>query len=472
MREKTYNGNQSSIYCSTETKTIFRGYIEDPQKPIEIISPTKAMDIIKDKLNETLPKSDLEENKKIRVQNIVFDCVHKLDKNQILSGHIRGITQGFIPALLEERDCVKSFFDPNAFLKGFDHEPGGISVNDFIFQSLTRKCKPSNFSRLVYRSKKMPAIDSQKIFQNRKDGILLGKEVHFNALREMIHDQKNAGLPTVSAMIKFYETGDSQDLEAEIKKWNTRYPEDDMAPLLERQNYEKVFLENKHNTTSPKIRTIDILYRLQENLSFIGFEPPTTPDQQLNQTLGKTSANFSHPSIESLKTYEKSLTNLNEVLITAIQKEQIGIDPSFIATANWLRDRQGKIMSELPFEAIEMFYTENSLKETLRLMDLTASSILYNAKDFEYFASQYQNTKSFQEAYKLIFQRSISRQRQTTSYFKNNVSCEYKFGGNLTPTELNSNDNTEKQLLSLGDLTIHKPTTNKGRYRYYEAMEM
>ncbi len=472
MREQTYDESQLPPSFSAEPKTIFRGYIEDPQKPVEIIPPIKAKEAINEKLDEILSNPNFEENKKRKIQNITYDCLEKLDQNQILSGHVRGITQGLIPALVEKRECIKSFFDPNAFLKGFDHEPDGISVNDFIFQSLTRKCKPSNFSRLIYRSKQMPAIDSVKILQNRKDGITLGREVHFNALREMIHDQKNAALPIVNAIINFYETKNSSLLEEELNKWNARYPDDDISPLQEIQNYEKIFSEDKQNPNSPKVRTIDVLYRLQENLSFIGFEPPTTPDLQLNQALEKTSANFSHPSIDSLKTYEKSLIQLNEILISSIEKKQIGIDPSYIATANWLRDRQGKIIAELPFEAIETFYTENTLKEILRLMELTANSTAYNHQDFESFATKYQNARTFKEAYKLIFQRSLSRQRQTISYFKENVSSEYKFGGNLTTAELDSNDNTEKQLQSLGDLSAHKPITNKGRYRYYEALGM
>jgi len=457
----------------SESESDFRGYVEGRKNPLEIISPNKAKEIINENLNDTLPKSDLSEFKKRRIQDIVYTCLGKLDQNQILSGHIRGITQGFIPALLEERDCVKSFFDPNAFLKGFDHDPSGISVNDFIFQSLTRKCKPSNFSRLVYRSKKMPAIDSQKILQNRRDGILLGKEVHFNALREMIHDQKNAGLPTVLAMIKFYETKDSSDLVTEIKKWNSQYPEDDMSPLLERHLYERTFFESKQDQSLLKIRTIDVLYRLQENLSFIGFEPPSTPDPILNEALEDTSANFGHPSLDSINTYEEPLRILNEILISAIQKGQIGIDPSYIATTNWLRERIGTIMAGLPFEAIETLYTEASLEETLRLMELTAHSSSYNEKDFRTFVSLYQSQKSFQKAHEQIYKRSITRQSHTAKYFRDNVSCEYKFGGNLTSSELIlTNENIEKQLQSLNYLNNHKPITHKGRDRYHEALGM
>ncbi len=462
---------EGAANCSNDCKSIFRGYTDNKQ--IEIISSPDAKVTIDQKLKDLSSNLNLSEYDQKIIQDIVFTCLDKLDQNRILKGHIRGITEGFIPALIEKKDCVKSFYDPNAFTKGFDHEIDEISVNDFIFQSLTRKCKPTNLTRLVYRSEGMPTIDSRKILQNRTDGVTLGREVGFNALREMIHDQKNAGLPTVTAMILFYETGDSSSLEEQITSWKNRYPEDDMSPLLNRHLYEKTFLENNQNPHSPKIRTIDVLYRLQENLSFIGFEAPSTPNQELNQALEITSANFSHPSIESLNIYEKSLTLLNEIFISAIQKEQIGIDPSYIATTNWLRERIGKILSELPFEAIEELYTKNCLKEILRLMELTASSNSYDQNEFESFVQQYQSKKSFQEAYKLIYKRSVSRQAKTYLYLKENASCEYLFGANLTINELNNtNRNIESQLASLGDLTTHKPTTNKGRDRYHLALGM
>ena len=470
MREQSSDETGITKSFLAETKKIFRGYIEDPQKPIEIIPKPEAKETIDLNLNEILRQSTLDENKKIKVKNIVYSCFDKLDENQILSGHVRGIIQGFIPALIEGKDCVESFFDPNAFTKSFDHEASGISVNDFIFQSLTRKCKPSNFSRLVYRSRQMPAIDSQKILQNRKDGITLGREVGFNSLREMIHDQKNSALPIVNSIITFFETNDKSLLETEINKWKARYPDDNMSPLLEKHNYEKVFSEDKGSPL--KIRTIDILYRLQENLSFIGFEPPKTPNQELNKALEKTSANFSFPSIDSIRTYEKPLLTLNEILISSIRKKQIGIDPSYIATANWLRNRMGKIMTELSFETIETFYLETTLKETLRLMELTASSMSYKEDEFELFASKYQRAQSIQEIYDIIQKRSLLRSSQTDRYFRDNVSSEYKFGGNLTENEINTKDNTEKQIQSLREFNYHKPRTNKGRYRYYEALGM
>lgn len=454
----------------------YRGYIENSKTPLEIIPYEKAKETIEIELDKSLSKSEINESQKRKIHNIVNSCFQELDQNQILPGHVRGIIKGFIPALLEKKDCVESFFDPNAFLKGFDHEPDGISVNDFIFQSLTRKCKPSNFSRLVYRSKEMPTVDSRKILQNRKDGILLGKTVHFNALREMIHDQKNAGLPTVSAMIKFYETGEISDLERETTNWHIRYPDDNLLPLLDRSLYNTVFLEND-NDPSSRIRIIDVLYRLQENLSFIGFEAPGTPDQRLNEALEKTSANFSHPSLDSINSYTKSLYRLNGIFILAIQKNQIGIDPSYIAVANWLRERIGQMLGEIPFEVIEILYKEDSLKETLRLMELTASSSPYNEEEFESFVSKYQKEESFQMAYKHIYKRCIHRQSKTIEYFKNNVSSEYKFGGNLTINELTNekslaNETIEKQLQSLNSLMSHRPNTNKGRDRYHEALGM
>ncbi len=460
----------------SKIRSEYRGYIENPKTPLEVIPYERAKETIESELKKSLSKAEIDESQKGKIRNIVNSCFQQLDQNEILSGHIRGIIKGFIPALLDEKDCVESFFDPNAFLKGFEHEPDGISVNDFIFQSLTRKCKPSNFSRLVYRSKEMPTIDSRKILQNRKDGILLGKKVHFNALREMIHDQKNAGLPTISAMIKFYETGDFSNLEMETAKWHIRYPDDDLSPLINRSLYDNIFLEND-NDPSSRVRTIDVLYRLQENLSFIGFEAPETPDQELNESLQKTSANFSYPSLDSVNSYTKSLYRLNGIFILAIQKNQIGIDPSYIAAANWLRERIGKMLGEIPFEVIETIYKEDSLKETLRLMELTANSSPYNEEEFESFVSKYQAEESFQQAYKHIYKRSVTRQSKTIEYFKNNVSSEYKFGGNLTINELTSenslaNETIEKQLQSLDSLMNHRPNTNKGRDRYHEALGM
>ena len=237
-----------------------------------------------------------------------------------------------------------------------------------------------------------------------------------------------------------------------------------------------IFLEND-NDPSSRVRTIDVLYRLQENLSFIGFEAPETPDQELNESLQKTSANFSYPSLDSVNSYTKSLYRLNGIFILAIQKNQIGIDPSYIAAANWLRERIGKMLGEIPFEVIETIYKEDSLKETLRLMELTANSSPYNEEEFESFVSKYQAEESFQQAYKHIYKRSVTRQSKTIEYFKNNVSSEYKFGGNLTINELTSenslaNETIEKQLQSLDSLMNHRPNTNKGRDRYHEALGM
>jgi len=321
----------------------------------------------------------------------------------------------------------------------------------------------------------MPTIDGGRILQNRKDGITLGREVGFNTLREIIHDQKNISLLMVSAMIKFYETGDSSDLNEQIYKWNLRYPDDDTKPLSERSLYDKSFKED-NTPLSHKVKTIDILYRLQENLSLTGFEPPETPDQELNSKLKKTSANFNHPSISSIRSYEPALNQLNAILISAIEAKQIGIDPSYIVTTNWIRERLAQLFQASPFEIIENLYTENILKEILKLMELTANYIHYFDNDFENFISSYQSSPSFTEAYHQIFKRLITRQYTTDRYFKDHASSVYKFGGNLTIDELNSiqpinNENIEKQLQSLGCLINHKPATNKGRERYYDLVQ-
>jgi hypothetical protein len=457
---------------SVDLKSVFRGYVDNPKKPLEIISLENANDIIGKSLEESLIKTpELNQKDQQNIKEIIDKCLEKLDPSQILSGHVRGIVQSFIPALVKKSDCVMIFFDGDAFIKGFDHEEDEISVNDFIFQSLTRKCKPSNYSRLVYRANYLPAIDSRKIRQNRKDARLLGKEVSFNALREMIHDQKNSSLLIVSTMIEYYKTGDYSNLEALLYEWLTRYPDDDVRCFLDRSLYEKSFIDEDGH----RVKTIDVLYRLQENLSIIGFEPPETPDQELNIALSKASANFNHPSFDSIKTYEPSLLQINNILISAINTNQIGIDPSYIATVSWLRERLGHILQNTPFEVIEILYQDNTLKEMLRLMELTANSSPYFPKDFESFTSKYQKETSFQEAYRQIGKRLNDRQVKTFRYFKENASDTYKFGGNLTTREIKGfeaigNDNIEKQLYTLGDLTNHKPVTNKGREYYLELL--
>lgn len=466
------SGQTESIVGYSNPESVYRGYFEDLKAPVEIVPPDKAKATIESELDEQFSTSNLSNPDKNRIKNITLTCLEKLDQNQILPGHIRGIIKGFVPALTSKQECIKSFFDHGAFMKGFEHEADGISTNDFIFQCLTRKCKPSNFSRLVYRSKKMPAIDSQKILQNRKDGILLNKEVGFYTLRDMIHNQRKIALPVVNSMIEFYETGDDSTLRLETQKWKRMYPEDDINPLLDRSLYNVVFQETRDKSII-SLRTIDVLYRLQENLSFVGFEPPVTPNEELNELLEKTSANFSYPSIESLDTYTKPLTLLNSILISAIKAKQIGIDPSFMATTNWLRERISRLLGELSFESIEKLYHENSLKELLRLMELTASSAKYNEDDFESFVSKYQSKESFSDAYEIIVQKVSLRLGHTFKYFKDNASLFYKFGGNLTINEIdNANENIENQLLSLGFLNTHRPTTNKGRDRYHEALGM
>lgn len=458
---------------SPDDKSIYRGYIDNPQKTLEIVEPGEVKTVISDKLDDVLKDANIDEKKQNKIREIIYTFLDKLDQKHILKGHVRGIQEGLIPALIENKDCVKSFFDYSAFIKGFDHENDSMSTNDFIFQSLTRKCKPSNFSRMVYRSKKMLAVDSHKILQNRKDAELLDAELGFNALREMIHDQKSSGISIILAMIEFYETGDTSTLGKEVIKWNQRYPEDDLSRLFIYELYDKTFPENRKDANSLNLKTINVLYRLRENLLFVGFEHPVTPNEELNNLLDKTSANTEYPSIESLRTYENPLLVLNNILISSIKREQIGIDPSYFATINWIRERIGMILAELPFEAIETLYKENTLKETLRLMELTASSIAYDEKDFEEFASNYQKQETFIKAYELICRRSLSRQSQTATYFRKNLSSDYKFGGNLTRDEISlTNENIEKQLQSLGYLNNHKPITNKGRDRWHSALGM
>lgn len=464
--------NQDDKRLDQESLSCFDGYLESGHSA-EIVPIEQARKDVEKALDRLWQKNHFDEKKKQTITKIVWTFFNKLDPQKIIKGQLRGMIYGFLPALAEERDCVKGLFQSAIFVKGFDADKDEISVNDFIFQCLTRKCKPSNLSGLVYRLRKMPAIDEKRIANNRNDGIALGA-VGFSVLREMIHDQRSTAFPLVKAMIQFSETGNNEDMKLIIDDWHKQYPDDNFYAFLQRENY---FLMADVNTSAAteKEKVIDILHRLKENLSFVGSAPPQTIDEELNQALLRVKDDPKRVGSRGLDEYTPVLKRLNYLLLENVKKEAIGIEPSYIAAIGWLRHRLGKVLSLLPFEAVEELPFSDSLTEVLQLMELTANNKPYSAQGFSRFVGNYKQTFTLADTYKIISSHCLERQTSTIKYFINNALDSYCFGGNLTKEEVLGEhsllqERVETQLQALGSLADHQPTTLKGRQRWYEQM--
>lgn len=425
----------------------------DQKKESESLSNEEATQQIKEALSELFVEKNISIQEQTIMTEIVLTIINKFNPETFSLIQIKNFIAGFLPALVEKRACLTGFFDGAVFIKGFDADQNEISVNDFIVQCLTRECNSVNLTMLTHRLRQMPAIDNQRISQNRKDARILGS-IGLNALREMIHDQKSAAYPMIKAMINFYETKDSRDLVSQITKWKQMYPEDDLSLCLQPNTY-NLSAQDYGETQTEKI--ISILYRLKENLSFIGSLPPTTPNEYLNQALVEANRDIERaPHIQDLERCNKSLIIINSILIESIQKKAIGIDPSYIATIGWLRHRLGKNLSSISQSTASVLVCDDLLTEILRLMEITANCDDYSHQEFSSFVRNYKNSSSFEEAAKKIFDHTNTRVSKTHRQLKKIALSSYQFGGNLTTEELNNprfivRETIEKELESLAN---------------------
>ncbi len=425
--------------------------INSDQKEHELLPYKEAIQQVKEALSELLIEKNVPTQEWATMEEIVWAIIDKFNPATLSPTQIRNFITGFLPALVEKQACLAGFFDGAVFIKGFDADQNEISVNDFIIQCLTRECNSVNLTMLTHRLRQMPAIDNRRISQNRKDARILGS-IGLNALREMIHDQKSAAYPMIKAMIDFYETQDSRDLINQISKWKQLYPGDDLSLCLQPNTYH-LLAHDYGETQTEKI--INLLYRLKENLSFIGSLPPITPNEYLNQALIEANRDTERsPRIQDLERYNKSLIIINSILIENIQKKAIGIDPSYIATIGWLRHRLGKNLSSISQSTASILVCDDLLTEILRLMEITANCNDYSHQEFSSFVRDYRNSSGFEEAAQKIFNHTNSRVYNTNRYLKTIALPVYQFGGNLTLEELKNprfivRETIEKELESL-----------------------
>lgn len=365
-------------------------------------------------------------------------------------------TQGFVQKLvpaMRSNDAQVAILTRGGNIWGM--ESGDFGAADFLVHAYALRVTPAHVNELLMAAREVPTTDLARLEQNRVDALTLAGP--FGALRDFIHDQRPYVHEVIEAMVKYYDTGDSQQLLAILDKTDPGYlgSKDRRAAILYRSIYDTLIeaRQTEGNPWKETVKPIDILRRLNENTKPIEDTPPVTSDETFNSLLRGLAKNGSQAALQ------QTLDYANNRLIAIMQRGEIGIEPNLILAFAFL-DRKGfQTLQKLNYEDQMRAYRQGWFYSILRFQELTASSSDYNEAEFQQFLNQVASTESSQAAYRLIGRRELENASK--------LARTYRGMGKKNMVGALWSGNIKHELIGLTDL--RPAATEQGRKAAREA---
>lgn len=333
---------------------------------------------------------------------------------------------------------------------------GDFGIADFLVHSYALRVTPDHINELLMAGREVPTTDLAMLEQNRLDGLTMAAP--FGILRDFIHDQRPYTHDVIGAMIKFYDTGDGQQLKATLDKTGSGYFEYEVnrEPLFNRERYDKSTVERRSDRNPEKktVKPIDVLRRLEDNTKPVEDKSPETSDREFNSLLQRLSEN------NNQEVLQQTLDYANSRLIEMMQKGEIGIDPNHILAFAFLDKKGFQILQSLKYEDQLGVYKQKWFHSILRFQELTASASKYNEDEFRHFVNKVIYSESPKAAYRLIVQRELDNVSKLAS--------TYKAKGKRNWVEALWSGNSAHELIGLTDL--RSASTVAGRKHREEAI--
>lgn len=270
----------------------------------------------------------------------------------------------------------------------------GVGAATFAYKSYATPINPRGINDLLQMSYEVLGGDLAKHEQIREDALLLNSWF----ARDPIHDSTPGVNEIIEKMVAYY------DAEPNNKERALQ----DLMKINEKVNCWSrfdIYTLSKYDEVSPKSQEphIDILRRINQNMSKNDTTVPTTENDALNEKANNV-AKKTPPSLEDIMPL---VTTLNQGMLSAIDKKQTGFSPEMVRLIAWTDKKLSVVLNNMDFEYQSGFYKSNNCKEILMFSELVHSpKETFDVKEFnDFYEQQIINAFDMEEAYKNIANR-------------------------------------------------------------------
>lgn len=273
------------------------------------------------------------------------------------------------------------------------HEKGiaqGVGAANFAYKCYMTPITPRGINDLVQMAQENLAGDLATHEAIRKDALLLNSWIP----RDPVHDSSPGINDLIKKMVEYYDAT-SQNKEKAYE--NLKKANDNISFWGD-----KVFDIKKYDEYNPRTheKNIDILRRINDNMSQNKENPPVTENEMLNRLAEKASKN--NPPL--LKDMLLLTQVMNKAMLKAIDDKQLGFSPEMVNLIAWTDRKLGQSLNNMDFEYQLGFYKSEKCYDVLLFSELTHSaSEIFDKKSFdEFYEKKVKNAFDMEEAYKNI----------------------------------------------------------------------
>lgn len=317
----------------------------------------------------------------------------------------------------------------------FGMSEGDYGIADYIIKCYASEYSPVNIKTLQIIDKELPTSDFHKFEQNRSDGYLLASK--FGGLRDFVHDQRPGVHEVIEAMINFYDSGDSTDLQKTLDTFGEGYIGEGTSSysrILDRDNY----LTNIVRQSGETFSVIDVLRRLDQNTV------PTTDEPPVTSYMSDIVANmYSAVSSQNKEGFGSYLATVVEDLKSKIDQHEKVISPEVVKVIEWVERSCFKILQNITYEDQQGLTRQGWFQKILEFQELTASSQPFNQEDFSQLIETTSTARDYDDTAKPIVSRVSER--------IHGLAQQYKSEGHPEWVATLWSGNTDHELLGLMD---------------------
>ena len=269
----------------------------------------------------------------------------------------------------------------------------GVGAATYAYKCYATDITPRGVNDLVQMSYETLAGNFKNFENIRKDALLLNSWFP----RDPIHDSAPGVNDILAKMVAYYdaEPKDKESALSDLKKASEKMP----------FWGDRIYNLDKYDEINPRSneKNIDILRRINRDMSQNNNEAPVTENAQLNelaQKVGQSEAPFMFDVMPLV-------VAVNKEILSAMDKKQIGFSPEMVNLIAWTDRKLAQSLNDMDFERQMGFYKSDDCKEVLKFSELVHSpKEKFDAKEFEdFYQNKVKNAFDMEEAYQNIAQR-------------------------------------------------------------------
>ena len=328
----------------------------------------------------------------------------------------------------------------------------GVGAATYAYKCYATDITPRGVNDLVQMSYETLAGNFKNFENIRKDALLLNSWFP----RDPIHDSTPGVNNILAKMVAYYDAApkDKESALSDLKKASEKMP----------FWGDKIYNLDKYDEINPcsNEKNIDILRRINRDMSQNNNEVPVTENAQLNE-LAKNAGKSEQPLLQNIAPL---VAAVNQEILSAMDKKQTGFSPEMVNLIAWADRKLAQSLNNMDFEQQMGFYKTDDCKEVLKFSELVHSpKKKFEAKEFEdFYQNKVKNAFDMEEAYQNIAQRQNENLFALyQQYDKDCHAMDDSDGAKVMTEARKERAGSGNTLKSLQNMTLYKePTTKVG----------